>query len=240
MAKLHFRSYTTNQMVLFPQRIDENIAENDPVRIVSSIVDHLDMSSVNKLYSDMGRCPYHPRMMLKVIIYAYMNNIYSCRRIEQLLLRDIHFIWLSGYEKPDFITINRFRNRLKDEINNIFTQLVLVLAEKGFVSLDVEYVDGTKIESKSNKYTFVWRKTVERNRARLIDKVKALLAQVDDCIAQDNARQDETLEVTPTLLAEISDKVNASLSDPQLDKEEKKKRRKLAKELKERSEKLAE
>ena len=123
----------------------------------------------------MGRCPYHPRMMLKVIIYAYMNNIYSCRRIEQLLLRDIHFIWLSGYEKPDFITINRFRNRLKDEINNIFTQLVLVLAEKGFVSLDVEYVDGTKIESKANKYTFVWRKTVERNRARLIDKVKALL-----------------------------------------------------------------
>ena len=50
MAKLHFRSYTTNQMVLFPQRIDENIAENDPVRIVSSIVDHLDMSSVNKFW----------------------------------------------------------------------------------------------------------------------------------------------------------------------------------------------
>lgn len=98
MAKLHFRSYTTNQTVLFPQRIDENIAENDPVRIVSSIVDHLDMSSVNKLYNVMGRCPYHPRMMLKVIIYAYMNNIYSCRRIEQLLLRDIHFIWLAGYE----------------------------------------------------------------------------------------------------------------------------------------------
>ena len=61
--KLHFRSYTTNQMVLFPQRIDENIAENDPVRIVSSIVDHLDMSSVNKLYNGMGRCPYHPRNM---------------------------------------------------------------------------------------------------------------------------------------------------------------------------------
>ena len=242
MAKLHFRSYTTNQMVLFPQRIDENIAENDPVRIVSSIVDHLDMSSVNKLYSGMGRCPYHPRMMLKVIIYAYMNNIYSCRRIEQLLLRDIHFIWLSGYEKPDFITINRFRNRLKDEINNIFTQLVLVLATKGYVSLDVEYVDGTKIESKANKYTFVWRKTVERNRARLIEKVKALLAQVDDCIAQDNTKTDETVEFTPSQLAEISAELNASLSDPQveMDKEEKKKRRKLAKELKERSEKLAE
>ena len=69
-----------------------------------------------------------------------------------------------------------------------------------------------EIESKANKYTFVWRKTVERNRARLIDKVKSLLAQIDDCIAQDNARQDETLELTPSLLAEISDKVNAWLS----------------------------
>ena len=85
----------------------------------------------------MGRCPYHPKMMLKVIVYAYMNNIYSCRKIEKLLSRDIHFIWLAGYEKPDFITINRFRNRVKDEINKIFTQLVLILAEKGFVTLDV-------------------------------------------------------------------------------------------------------
>ena len=72
-----------------------------------------------------------------------------------------------GNEHPDFITINRFRNRVKEEINNVFTQLVLVLADKGFISLDVEYIDGTKIESKANKYTFVWRKTVERNRTRL-------------------------------------------------------------------------
>ena len=113
-------------------------------------------------------------MMLKVIIYAYMNNIYSCRKIEKLLLRDIHYIWLSGNEHPDFITINRFRNRVKEEINTVFTQLVLVLADKGFISLDVEYIDGTKIESKANKYTFVWRKTVEKNRTKLMDKIHIL------------------------------------------------------------------
>ena len=100
-------------------------------------------------------------MMPKVIIYAYMNNIYSCRKIEKLLLRDIHYTWLAGHEHPDFITINRFRNRVKEEINNVFTQLVLVLADKGFISLDVEYIDGTKIESKANKYTFVWHKSIE-------------------------------------------------------------------------------
>ena len=71
---------------------------------------------------------------------------------------------------------------MKDEINKIFTQLVLILAEKGFVTLDVEYVDGTKIESKANKYTFVWRKTVEQNRAKLMKKTGVLLDQINDCI----------------------------------------------------------
>ena len=81
--------------------------------------------------------------------------------------RDIHYIWLAAQERPDFVTINRFRNRVKNEINNIFTQVVLLLADRGFITLDVEYIDGTKIESKANKYTFVWRKTVEKNRAKL-------------------------------------------------------------------------
>ena len=144
MAKIHFRPYTPNQTILFPQRIDEDIAPDAPVRIVNAIVDSLDLDNFRRLYKETGRCPYHPKMMLKAILYAYMNNVYSCRKIEQLLLRDIHYIWLAGYEKPDFITINRFRNRVKDEINNVFTQLVLILADKGFISLDVEYVDGTK------------------------------------------------------------------------------------------------
>ncbi len=74
--------------------------------------------------------------MLKVIVYAYMDNIYSCRKIEKLLLCDIHYICLSGNEHPDLITINRFRNRVKEEIPNVFTQLVLVLADKGFISLE--------------------------------------------------------------------------------------------------------
>ena len=242
MAKVHFRSYITNQITLFPQRIDEDIAENDPVRIISGVIDMLDISSFHKLYKCMGRHPYHPKMMLKVIIYAYMNNIYSCRRIEKLLLRDIHFIWLAGYEKPDFITINRFRNRVKDEISNIFTQLVLILAEKGFVTLDVEYVDGTKIESKANKYTFVWRKTVERNRAKLLEKIRVLLRQIDESIAQDNANADEFVEFTPSQLTEISSEITASLSGSktEMGKEERSKMRKAAKELQKHGEKLAE
>lgn len=245
MSKVHYRSYNPNQIILFPQRIDEDIAENDPVRIISAIIENLDLSKFHKLYHGIGRCAYHPRMMLKVIVYAYMNNIYSCRKIERLLHRDIHFIWLSGHEKPDFITINRFRNRVKDEINDIFTQIVLLLCAKGFVSLDVEYVDGTKIESKANKYTFVWRKTVERNRAKLLEKIKVLLEQVDEAIAQDKCNVDERVEFTPTQLSEMSSELNAALSSlpATTDKEEKKRRKQLqktSKELEKHSRKLSE
>ena len=211
MAKLHFLSYTPNQMVLFPQRIDEDIAENDPVRLINGIIDGLNLDDILKLYKESGRSPYHPRMMLKVIIYAYMNNIYSCRRIEKLLRRDIHFIWLSGYEKPDFITINRFRNRVKKEINGIFTQIVLLLWEKGFITLDTEYVDGTKIEAKSNKYTFVWRKTVERNRAKLMEKISVLLEQIDDSIVQDQMDRDKPVEFSPSMLEGLVSELQTSI-----------------------------
>ena len=203
MQKYHFRPYSPNQTVLFPERIDKDISPDDPVRLLSAVIDSLDISGIRRLYKACGRSPYHPKMLLKVVLYGYMNNIYSCRKIESSLKRDIHFIWLAGYEQPDFVTINRFRNRVKDEINKVFTQLVLLLNAKGLVTLDVEYIDGTKIESKANKYTFVWRKTVERNRARLLEKIKALLSQVDDAIAQDKAASDEAVSFTPEVLTEI-------------------------------------
>ena len=85
-------------------------------------------------------------MMLKVIVYAHMNNLYSCSKIEKQPQRDIHYIWLAAQERPDYVTVDRFGNRVKNERNNIFSQLVLLLADRGFISLDVEYIDGTKID----------------------------------------------------------------------------------------------
>ena len=235
MAKVHFRSYIHNKKILFPQRIDKDIAEDDPVRLLNALVDNLMLDNVYKLYKPSGRNPYHPQMMVKVVLYAYMNNIYSCRRMESLLKRDVHFIYLAGYEQPDFVTINRFRNRVKKKINNIFTQVVLILAAKGLISLDVEYIDGTKIESKANKYTFVWRKTVEKNRAWLQEQIRTLLLQVDDVIAQDNAAKKEGVGFTADLLSEISEELNKSLEsvpEPET-KEEKQAIRAKKKQLKE-------
>ncbi len=234
-AKLHTKSYGNNDRLFFLLNPNEDIAENDPVRVVDAVVESLDLREFKKLYRERGRCPYHPKMMLKIILYAYMNNVYSCRKIERQVQRDIHYIWLAAQERPDFVTINRFRNRVKKEINNILTQVVLLLAERGFITLDVEYIDGTKIESKANKYTFVWRKTVEKNRAKLQEKIRVLLQQIDEVIAQDKAAEAERVEFTTdtlnTFIGELKDAL-AAKPEP-ADKEQKKQHREKKKQLKE-------
>ena len=234
-TKLHTKSYSNNDRLFFLLNPNEDIAENDPVRIVDTVVESLDLKEFRKLYRERGRCPYHPKMMLKIILYAYMNNIYSCRKIERVVQRDIHYIWLAAQERPDYVTINRFRNRVKNEINNIFTQVVLLLAERGFITLDVEYIDGTKIESKANKYTFVWRKTVEKNRAKLQEKIRVLLEQIDEVIAQDKAAEAESVEFTPETLTSIIGELKDTLSaEPEsADKNQKKQLREKKKQIKE-------
>lgn len=243
-TKLHTKSYN-NKRLFLTVNPNEDIAENDPVRVVDAIVEGLDLREFKKLYHEKGRCPYHPKMMLKIILYAYMNNIYSCRKMERAVQRDIHYIWLAAQEQPDFVTINRFRNRVKKEINNIFTQVVLVLADKGFITLDVEYIDGTKIESKANKYTFVWRKTVEKNRAKLQEKIRVLLGQIDDAVAQDKASETDKVDFTPDTLTSLITELQDSLSaEPEsADKERQKRRRekkRLVKELEKHRDKLDE
>lgn len=162
MAKIAFKSDNQGQIQLLPPSLDELIPATHPVRVLNSIVDRLDVSQVLASYKGGGNSCFHPRMMLKVLIYAYLNNIYSSRKIERQLQEHLHYMWLSGGARPDFRTINYFRGkRLKDSFDGIFTQVVELLHSEGFVSLEVQYIDGTKIESASNKYTFVWRGSIE-------------------------------------------------------------------------------
>ena len=108
-------------------------------------------------YSPKGCSAYHPRMMFQILVYAYLRNIYSSRRIEEFCRNDIRFMWLTGNVTPDHNTINRFRSsRLKDVLKTIFATIVKFLVAEGFVSLDVACTDGTKMEVNANRYTFVW------------------------------------------------------------------------------------
>lgn len=180
MAKIQHKSYNQNDSLLFPPCLGDFISDNDPVRVLDAIVNNLDISSIESTYKAGGCNSYHPRMLLKVVLYAYLQNIYSGRKMEQLLCRDVHFMWLSGMQRPDFNTINLFRkHRLSGFIDNIFTQVVEMLVEAKFVSLEVQYIDGTKIEANANKYTFVWKKSTKTNQGKLDVKVKSILREAE-------------------------------------------------------------
>lgn len=192
MSRVVFKSNEQGQIVLFPASLDEKVPQDSPARLVNQIVDNLDIAQIIDTYKGGGTSAYHPRMMLKVVLYSYLNNIYSSRKIEQALADRMSFMWLSGGQQPDHNTINRFRCcHLKEDIHRIFTQVVVMLTDMGYLSLDVIYVDGTKIESRANRYTFVWKKTVEKNKAKLEEKIRKVLEQVEEGIAQDNQMEDQ-------------------------------------------------
>ena len=204
MAKVIFKELVNNQIVLFPENISDRIPENHPVRLVNHIVDHLDITNIINKYVGGGTSSYHPRMMLKVLFYSYLSNVYSCRKIEKALQENIYFMWLSGKSVPDFRTINNFRGqRLKGEIQNLFAEIVKLLQISGYVSLEVQYIDGTKIESASNKYTFVWRGSVEKNKVKLETKIASILKEIDSQIKEDSKEQNKeeirkSIDTVPT------------------------------------------
>ncbi len=190
-SKIRFKELTSQQTVLFPSNLGDKIAANHPVRIVNQVVDSLDIEDILSTYQGGGTSSYHPRMMIKILFYSYFCNIYSCRRIAKILKENIHFMWLSGNSTPDFRTINDFRGkRLKGKIQKLFSEIVLLMSDLGYVSLEVQYIDGTKIEAASNRYTFVWKGAVEKNKAKLENKIQKVLSEIDSAIEEDDQAPD--------------------------------------------------
>ncbi len=224
MAKVVYKSYTQNDNLLFPHCIGDFIPGNDPVRVLDAIVEHLDISAIEATYRGGGASSFDPRMLLKVILYAYLQNIHSGRKMEALLKRDVNFMWLSGMQRPDFNTINLFRkSRLADVMDDIFTQVVRMLVDAKFVSLEVQYIDGTKIEANANKYTFVWKKATKTNRDKLDLKVKSILREAERVLnielkdEFDNVMTAEEMQKrTDDILAQMDEK---GISDKKLLKE---------------------
>lgn len=184
--KLHFKSLPANRLSLFPEDIFSKIPHNHPVRLVNEVVDGLDIDILVSQYKGGGTSSYHPRMLLKVLFYSYLSNIYSCRKIEKALHENIHLMWLSGNSTPDYRTINYFRGkRLKGHIQSLFAEVVRMLHELQYVNLDLQYIDGTKIESASGRYSFVWKGSVEKNKAKLESKIQSVLSEIESQIKQD-------------------------------------------------------
>lgn len=174
-SKVVFKNYNFNQNLLLPPSLEELIAPNHPVRVVNQVIDNLNLDPILSKYEG-GGCPaYHPRMMLKVLVYGYLKNLYSSRKIEQELQQNIHFMWLSGMSYPDHNTINRFRSdRLRGVLREVFSQVVLLLIDHGLIDMKEAYLDGTKIEANANRYTFVWGRSITRSRERIKTQIQEL------------------------------------------------------------------
>lgn len=170
-----FKEYNQQQNWLFPPSIEEFIAGDHPARIVNGVIEQLNIDPLVEAYHREGKPSFHPKMMLKVMVYAYMDNIYSSRKIEKAMRENIVFMWLSGNQVADHNTIARFRSeKLKKVFKDVFKQVVLLLAKEGMVTLKQVYTDGTKIESVAGRYTFVWGKAIKTNKARMAQQLEQM------------------------------------------------------------------
>lgn len=150
-----------------------NIPMDSKVRLVCNIIEEMNLSSILRTYSVKGRKPVvDPVTMLKILLFCYSEGIYSCRKIEDFCTYDTraHFL-LDGSKSPDHSTINRFRKVLENYTCDLLTQFVELLVQEGHVNLKNIYIDGTKIESAAGRYTFVWRKSVEKYQKKLKEQL---------------------------------------------------------------------
>lgn len=180
------RNYTLAQtfyQLKLPLDIDCIIPDHDPVRLLSQFVEEMDLSKLYATYSRIRKNSATPRHMLKIMLYAYMNRRYSARDIEIACRRDINFMFLlEGFPAPDHSTIARFRTlHFAPFAKDIFAEMSEILYALGEISGENIFIDGTKIESCANKYTFVWKKAVTKNLARLLTKLADFVA---DCEMQ--------------------------------------------------------
>ncbi len=175
-------------------------------------------------------------MLLKVIVYAYAEKIYSGRQIAKAIRENINFMWLSGGNRPDFRTINRFRGeRLRGSIQAVFTEVLEDLIEHKYIQLEHYFVDGTKIEANANRYSFAWKKSTQKYKRGLQAKVKELFEEIDQINAAEEAEYGdrdleelgEESEIDTKKLEDLAERLSQKLMQDPENKTLKKKVKKL-------------
>ena len=176
------KDYTLNQsgyQLKLPLKLETIIPKNDSVRLLSQFVEEMDLTDLYSTYDRINSLS--PRTLLKIVLYSYMNGDYSFRSMELNCKRDINFMFLlEGHSAPDHATLARFRSihfapcskRILAEVSNILFDL-------GEISGETIFIDGTKIEANANKYTFVWKKAVTKNQAKLLIKLADFVAECE-------------------------------------------------------------
>ena len=157
------------------------VPKDDPVRLLSAVLDRIDYRRINAAYSRLGRNEYPTRLLAKVWVYGYMRQIIHSRAVEAACRENLKFMYLlEGHKAPDHNTLARFRSQVLGGENgevgeDLLRQVVELLIEAGFVDMATVFIDGTKIEASANKYTFVWKKSSQKQMEKLQAKIEEQL-----------------------------------------------------------------
>ena len=177
------KNYTLNQSVYqlkLPLNIETIIPENDSVRLLSQFVEEMDLTDLYSTYDRINSLS--PRTLLKIVLYSYINGDYSSRSMELNCKRDINFMFLlERHKAPDHSTLARFRSlHFAPCSKRILAEVTSILFDMGEISGENIFIDGTKIEACANKYTFVWKKAVTKNQAKLLIKIADFVAECEE------------------------------------------------------------
>ena len=175
----HIEIEEKSQQLNFRMQTEIQIDKHHALCQASGQLEELDYTKLYFAYSGIRKSQIEPRVLFKVLVCAYMKGVYSSRKIEELCRENLVFRWLLEEQNvPDHCTIARFRSspKLQGAFEDLFFQYIALLEKKGFTEHTEVFVDGTKIESKANKYTFVWLKQVLKQLEKVKGKLKELIA----------------------------------------------------------------
>ena len=179
-----FRPYQPDQTLLLPPSIEEWLPAGHLARFVREVASELDLRAIEDAYTDgPGQPPYHPRLMVTLLLYAYSTGTYSSRRMAAKLVDDVAYRFLAAGNVPDFRTLSDFRKAHGPALNGLFVQVLHLCAEAGLVKLGRVAVDGTKVKANASKHKAM-------SYARMSEREAALRAQVAELLARAQATDD--------------------------------------------------
>ena len=195
------------QATLFPERLDDYIAEESPVRVIDVFVDELDLESLRfkTVPEGTGRPPYHPATLLKIYIYGYLNRVQTSRRLEREAQRNVELMWLTGRLAPDFKTIADFRKDNGKAIQKVCREFVLICRKLELFTDAFVAIDGSKFKAVNNRDRNFTKAKMKRRLEQIDESIARYLSQMASADRQDaeNAKQkSESLQGKITKLKE--------------------------------------
>jgi transposase len=209
-TKAVFKHYQPTQALLLPPSLEELIPQHHLVRVVNVVIDRMDISAIINKYEGGGTSAYHPRMLLKVLLYGYCMKVYTGRRLAKALREDVNFMWLAAYNRPDFRTINLFRSGLlKDTIEDVFKSMLVFLMEQGYIKFENYFCDGSTFSANANRHKMVWKKNAVRYKEAAEQKCKELLIRIEELNNAEDGRYGnrDLEEVEPSAQGNLEEQI---------------------------------